>query len=122
MAFQLDWEHEDHTGTNPLGKPGTLWFDIEFEFEPGSAPTFYTANGDGDPGYPPSVTFTNTCCTGVDFFNDEPVPRSPTAKEKAVLDQWFLDELYKNAKLRRHAEEACADLVDFEPDFDDVDD
>lgn len=116
MSFQLEWEYADDNGINPLGKQGNLLFDVEFEFDPGCAPTFYTANGDGDPGYPPSVTFTNACCTEVDFFNNEPVPRSPTVDEKAILDPWFLDELYKDAKLRRHVEDACADLVNFEVD------
>jgi hypothetical protein len=122
MAFQLAWDYEDHEGTNPLGKQGTLWFDIEFEFEPGSAPTFYTANGDGDPGYPPSVTFTNTCCTEVEFFEEERPSRPPTEEEKAVFDPWFLDELYKDAKLRQQVEAMCADLINFESEFDDVDD
>lgn len=122
MPFQLDWEYEDDAGINPLGKPGNFLFDIEFEFDPGCAPTFYTKNGDGDPGYPPSVTFTNTCCTSVDFFNDEAAPRIPTTAEKTVLDPWFLDELDRDAKLQRHVTDACEDLINFGPDCDDLDD
>jgi len=122
MAFQLAWDYEDHEGTNPLGKQGNLWFDIEFEFAPGSAPTFYTATGDADPGYPPSVTFTAAHCTEVEFFEEKKPPRPPTEKEKIALDAWFLDELYENATLRQQGETMCADLINFESEFDDVDD
>lgn len=122
MPFQLDWEYEDDNGVNPLGKPGNLSFDIEFEFDPGAAPVLYLQNGDGDPGEPPSVTFTNACCTAVDFYNNGPAPRIPTVEEKETLEPWFLDELDRDARLQQRIKNACRDLVNFEADWDDLDD
>lgn len=122
MAFQLDWEYDDAAGNNPLNKPGIFEFNLEFEFCPGTAPVLYLQSGDGDPGTSPEFTITQAECHSVDFYCDEAVPRGPTENEKAALDPWFLYEIERDAKLKRQIRETCVGLVDFDPDWDGLDD
>ena len=62
MTSWLDWGISDEEGTNPLGKPGDFEFAIAYDFDPGDPGYLYDKNGDGCPGYPATVTLTDSTC------------------------------------------------------------
>lgn len=121
MPCHLTWEHEDPDGHNWLGRAGTFEFEIDFEFEPGYAPVFFTNEEETRPSAP-KVTFLNTVCLRVHFDDDGETERLPTQEEEAVLERWFEQELANRSELKSTITEHCVNLVNFEADWDDLDD
>lgn len=121
MSSCVHWTIEDNYGDNPTTRVGDFEFRIWYEIEPGCSDVMYAANGDGDPGYPPSVNLTGADCTEV-YFEDEQERRAPNEKEKTLLDDWCLAYLDTRPSERSAVENMALEYSYIEPDYDDLDD
>lgn len=118
MTSWLNWELNDEEGTNPLGQPGDFEFNVEYEFDPGDPGYAYDSNGDGYPGYGPSVTLTNSVCKTVCVGAEK--KRPPTAEEAAELANWFWTVLDSKPEIRDQMETRGLEQMAFEPECDDL--
>ncbi|NDC55286.1 MAG: hypothetical protein EBZ69_00365 [Alphaproteobacteria bacterium] len=117
MPSWLNWEISDDEGTNPLGQPGEFEFNVEYDFDPGDPGYMYDRNGDGYPGYPPTVTITGAVCKSVCVGEEK--ERQPTKEEETALSEWFWVVLDKRPEIRDQMEEHGREQMTFEPDCDD---
>jgi hypothetical protein len=121
MSSCLHWAIEDEQGDNPTTRAGDFEFRVWYEINPGCSGVMYTSNGDGDPGYPPSVNLISADCTEV-YFEDEQQRRPPTEKENELLGEWCLTYLDTDAKEHSAVCDRALEYSYIEPDYDDRED
>jgi len=120
MTNWIPWDIDDDDGENPLGKPGTFEFNVEFDYDPGDPGCRYDYNGDGYPSHDAHAIVTGAECKTIKL---EDLPqRPPTENEIKLLEDWFLSMLSKDNRLRRQIESCGLDQMCVEPDEDDWDD
>jgi hypothetical protein len=119
MTNWIQWEIDDNDGDNPFNVPGTFEFNISFDYDPGAPTVLYSADGSGEPGYPPSATINGAECISLqlDGLHDKPQP--PTQQENVVLADWFMTLVDHDSKLKRQIEACGLDQMYCEPDYDD---
>jgi len=118
MSNWLQWDIEDERGENPTGKPGEFAFSLEFDYDPGDPGCIRDQNGDGFPGYQPSVSVARATCKEIKLYDEE--TRPPAQNEIKPLEDWFMSVIEDDAKLRRQIELCGLDQMCVEPDCDDV--
>lgn len=120
MSSWVDWNIDDEYGDNPTGKPGAFEFRIGYYIEPGEPMVLYTPNGDGHPGYPPTVILEGVDCVRVQFDNEP--SRAPTKDEDVALSDWCQQYLEARPSELAELENRAFEYSYIEPDYDDKDD
>ena len=113
MTNWIQWDIDDEHGENPLGKPGSFEFNVEFDYDPGEPSDTYFAEQ-------PNATITGAECK---ILQLEAAPkRQPTKDEIKMLEKWFLSLISIDGKLCQQIEQCGLDQMCVEPDYDDWDD